>query len=81
MTCPLSCPKETYQSLRFFQLAATVPIGWHNFGYRRRLDPWVPVPNSPRLMWVRHGQAARSERNAGCRFSSVTTMSTRPSGC
>jgi small subunit ribosomal protein S21 len=47
-TCPKSCPKTaTFRSLRFFQLEAIVPIGWHKFRYRRRFGPWLPVGFRP----------------------------------
>ncbi len=75
----------TYRDLRFFQLAAIVPIGRHNLKYRRWFVssmPWASelrISVRQRLDALAIGPINRSiERNAACRFSSVTTMSTKP---
>src|SRR6516162_1000145 len=77
----------TYRIPRFFQLAAMVPIGGAiqistllrtagAIGTRMCLTvrQW---PDS----WPLGLSTARSRRNAACRFSYVTTMSTKPLGC
>ena len=57
-----------------------VPIGWHNFKYRRWFVPVggigtrivhirAPVARAP---WPLGPSIARSKRNTACRFSSVT---------
>ena len=73
LTRPKSCPNKTatYRSLRFFQLAAMVPIGRHIFKCR----PWF-VPGAvgirilhirapvARTAWPSGPSTARSKRNA-----------------
>jgi small subunit ribosomal protein S21 len=56
------------------------PIGRHDFNYRRWFVPRVPFPcvSGPGALAI-GPIGARSKRNAACRFSSVTTMSIKPS--
>ena len=81
--CLKSCSKnEDIPKSLLFQSAAMVPIGRHNFNSRRWFVPWVPFPCAGGPGALATGPiAARSKRNAACRFSSVTTMSIKPSRC
>ena len=86
---PKSCQKTaTYRIPGFFQLAVMVPIGGAiqistllrtagAFGTRIVPDR-APMARAP---WPLGLSTARSRRNAACRFSYVTTMSTKPLGC